>query len=77
MLADRIGRKPTVLLSYGGLAFSFFTSPLMLGPWKYTIRAHPYILLGGSVTTLIGGGVPVFLNTLYAIATDVSTEENK
>lgn len=77
MLADRIGRRPTVLFSYGGLAFSFSLSPLMLGPGKYAMRENPYMLLTGSVFTLFGGGIPVLFSTLYAVASDVSTEENK
>lgn len=77
MLADRIGRRPTALLSYGGLALSFSLSPLMLGPWKYSIRQNPYILLTGSIFTLVGGGIPVLMATLYAIASDVSTEKDK
>lgn len=41
------------------------------------IRENPYILMFGSVFTLIGGGVPVLLTTFYAIAADISTENDK
>lgn len=77
LLADRIGRKPTLMLSYGGMAFSFCLSPLMLGSWKYAMRENPYMMLGGSVMTLVGGGIPVLMATLYAMAADVSSEETK
>lgn len=77
MLADRIGRRPTALLSYGGVALSFSLSPLMLGPWKYSIRQNPYVLLTGSVFTLLGGGIPVLMATLYAIVSDVTTEKDR
>jgi hypothetical protein len=50
---------------------------MMLGPWKYTMREHPYMMLYGSFMTLIGGGIPVLMSTLYAMAADVSTEETK
>lgn len=77
MLSDRIGRKPTALLAYSGLAVSFLISPLMLGAGKRALRANPYLLLTGSLFGLVGGGVPVFLATLYSIAADVSAEEDK
>lgn len=66
-----------VLLSYGGMATSFCLMPLMLGPLKYTMRENPNFMLGGSVLTLVGGGVPVLMSTLYAMAADVSSEETK
>lgn len=77
MMADRMGRKPTVLLSFGGLAASFYLTPFMLGPSKDSIREHPYILLIGTMFTLIGGGIPVLITTLFAMISDVSTEKNK
>ncbi len=77
MLSDRIGRKPTLLISYTGVLISFAFAPLLLGPWKNIIRANPYLLLCGNVWLLIGGGVPVLLATLYSIAADVSTEQEK
>jgi MFS family permease len=77
MLSDRIGRKPTALISYGGVALSFSFAPLLLGPWKQMIRSNPYILLVGNVWLLFGGGVPVLIATLYSIAADVSTEQEK
>lgn len=77
MLADRIGRKPTAILSYSSLAFSFATSPLMLGEFKYILRANPNIILYGSIFQIIGGGIPVLMTTLYATVADVSSEKDK
>ncbi|OAA75716.1 Major facilitator superfamily transporter [Akanthomyces lecanii RCEF 1005] len=77
-MSDRFGRKPTALLAYSGVFVSFLFTPLMLGPpMKQHIRNNPYLLLGGSLFQLFGGGVPVLLHTLYAMAADVSSEENK
>jgi MFS family permease len=77
MLADRIGRKPTALFAYVGLAISFSFTPLLFNLLQDTLRRNPYILMTGSLWVLLGGGVPVLLNTLYAIAADVSTEQQK
>ena len=77
MLADRIGRKPTALFAYSGLATSFCFGPLMLGLMRDEIRRNPYLLLMGNIFTFFGGGVPVLLATLYAMAADVSTEKEK
>lgn len=77
MLADRIGRKPTVFISYLGVSVSFYFSPVMLGFFNHFFRRHPYALMCGYVFQLIGGGIPVLLATLYAIASDVSSEQNK
>lgn len=59
------------------MAFSFCLSPLLLGPGKYTLRENPYMMLGGSLLTFFGGGIPVLMSTLYAMAADVSTENTK
>ena len=77
MLADKIGRKPTVLLSYGGMAVSFMFAPFMLGTHRDYFRRNPYVLMVGSIFSLVGGGVPVLLSTLYAIVADVSDEKEK
>ncbi|TWU72145.1 hypothetical protein ED733_003321 [Metarhizium rileyi] len=77
MLADRIGRKPTAVFAYVGLAISFGFTPLMFGLFPDTLRRNPYILMTGSLWALLGGGVPVLMNTLYAIAADVSTGHQK
>ncbi|KPM44028.1 hypothetical protein AK830_g2495 [Neonectria ditissima] len=77
LMADKIGRKPTVIFAYVGVAVSFCFGPIILKGLQQPIRDHPYLLLTGVVFQLFGGGVPVLLNTLYAIAADVSSEEDK
>lgn len=76
-MSDRFGRKPTALLAYGGVIISFLFTPLMFGPLKQQVRNNPYLMLWGSLFQVMGGGIPVLLQTLYAIAADVSTDEEK
>ena len=77
ILADRIGRKPTAFMAYGSVAVSFGFAPFMLNVMKKAVRENPYLLMTGSLFLLFGGGVPVLLNTLYAMAADVSSEKEK
>ncbi|KAK0737885.1 major facilitator superfamily domain-containing protein [Schizothecium vesticola] len=71
VLADKIGRKPTFVLSYIGIILAFGWSPFMLAVVKTT---NLYLVMLGSLFFLIGGGIPVAMNSLQAIAADVSTE---
>lgn len=77
ILSDTIGRKPIILMAYGAQAVSFCLTPFALGELRMIVRENPYILLWGTLFTLIGGGVPVLMSTFYAIAADVSTEKDK
>lgn len=77
LLSDRVGRKPVLMLSYGGLAVGFCSTPWGLSYLSYFIRENPYFLMLGSLLNIIGGGMAVFMATMYAIATDVSSEEDK
>ncbi|KAM0434144.1 hypothetical protein ACHAPT_004089 [Fusarium lateritium] len=77
MMSDKIGRKPTLLFSYSGVAVSFLFGPSALKSSQDALRENPYILLVGCVFQIFGGGIPVMLNTLYAVAADVSTEQDK
>jgi len=72
--AHRLGRKPVLIFSYGGVCFSFATTPLY---FHYFRNINPYFILIGSVGQAFGGGIPVALSTLYAIATDVTSEEER
>ncbi|EGX94798.1 Major facilitator superfamily transporter [Cordyceps militaris CM01] len=77
-MSDRFGRKPTALLAYLGLFASFFFTPVLLGPpLRQRVRDNPYLLLWGNLFQAAGGGIPVLLQTLYAVVADVSTEEEK
>ena len=77
IIADRLGRKPTLMLSYFGLALSFSWTPVMLAFFQNQVRQNPYILILGIPLLLIGGGTQPFLSTMYAMASDVSTEHNR
>lgn len=77
MLADKIGRKPTILISSIGMALGPISGPLMLGLFQTTVRKNPYILMTSSLLLLIGGGAQVVLAMLYAMAADVSSEKEK
>ncbi|KAK4447310.1 general substrate transporter [Podospora aff. communis PSN243] len=74
VLADRIGRKPTFILAYIGILLAFGWSPLMLGIVQTT---NLYLVMLGSLFFLIGGGIPVAMNSLTAMAADVSSEAEK
>lgn len=77
MLADKIGRKPTILLASVGMALGPISGPFMLGFFQSTVRKNPYILMISSLALLIGGGIQVVLAMLYAMAADVSSEKEK
>jgi len=74
LTAIRIGRKPTFILAYIGILFAFGWAPLMLGVVKTT---NLYLAMLGSLFFLIGGGIPVAMNSLTAMAADVSSEAEK
>lgn len=64
-------------MAYLGLAISFAFTPIMLGYFKATVRRNPYILMFGCVLQLFGGGITVLFATLYAVAADVSSDQDK
>lgn len=76
-MADKIGRKPTLVLAYGGVTIAFGIGPVLLRAGQRQVRQNPYLLMMGSAFQLIGGGIQVLLATLYAIAADVSSEKDK
>lgn len=76
-LADRIGRKPTVIIAYSGIAVSFLFAPLLMGTFARAVRRHPYLLMSGQLFQFLGGSVVVLFATLYAIAADVSDDKTK
>ncbi|KAM0452348.1 hypothetical protein ACHAO4_005559 [Trichoderma viride] len=77
MLADKIGRKPTILLASIGMALGPLSGPFLLGVFQSAVRKNPYILMTSSLFLLIGGGTQVVLAMLYAMAADVSSEKEK
>ncbi|KAK0712462.1 major facilitator superfamily domain-containing protein [Lasiosphaeria miniovina] len=74
ILADRIGRKPTFLLAYCGIMLAFSWAPLVLA-LRWTVDL--YVVIVGSLFFVIGGGVPIALNSLNSMAADVGTEGEK
>ncbi|KAF4962800.1 hypothetical protein FSARC_9138 [Fusarium sarcochroum] len=77
MMSDKIGRKPTILFAWGGIAVTFLFAPFSIKAFQGSLREHPYLLVTGGFFQIFGGGVPVMLSTLYSIAADVSSEEDK
>lgn len=77
MMSDKIGRKPTVLFSWAGIAVCFLFAPFSIKAFQGELREKPYLLIMGGFFQIFGGGVPVMLSTLYSIAADVSSEEDK
>ncbi|KAK0705833.1 major facilitator superfamily domain-containing protein [Apiosordaria backusii] len=71
VLADRIGRKPTFALAYVGIVIGFGWGPSLL---FFGVTPNMYLVVMGCLFFLIGGGVPVAMNSLNAMASDVSTE---
>jgi MFS family permease len=77
MLADKVGRKPTILLAYAGMGLAAVSGPLMLRVAQHALRKNPYLLMVTSLLLVVGGGTPVVLSMLYAMAADVSSEKDK
>ncbi|KAF5524262.1 MFS efflux pump atnC [Colletotrichum aenigma] len=74
ILSDRIGRKAVLLLAYFGTVLTFSWAPLML---SFFPEANIYFLFVGMVFGVIGGGIVVMFNNVYAIAADISTEKDR
>ncbi|KAF6803475.1 major facilitator superfamily transporter [Colletotrichum sojae] len=74
VLSDRIGRKPVLLLAYLGTVLSFSWAPLLLSLFP---AADIRLLFAGMLFTLVGGGIVVMFNNVYAMAADVSTEHDR
>ncbi|KAK1599324.1 major facilitator superfamily transporter [Colletotrichum navitas] len=74
VLSDRIGRKAGMLLAYIGTLGALIWGPLFLGLFP---EASIYLILLGILFFLMGGGVVVFFNNLYAMAADVSTAKDR
>ncbi|KAK4166959.1 general substrate transporter [Cladorrhinum sp. PSN259] len=74
VLADRIGRKPTFILSYVGIILAFGWTPSLLALGKIQ---NLYLATLGSLFFLIGGGIPVAMNSLNAMSSDLGTEGDK
>ncbi|KAI1056734.1 hypothetical protein LB507_001838 [Fusarium sp. FIESC RH6] len=76
-MSDKIGRKPTLMFSWIGIAVCYLFAPFSIKAFQGSLRDRPYVLVLGGFFQIFGGGIPVLMSTLYSIAADVSTEENK
>ncbi|KAH7192191.1 major facilitator superfamily domain-containing protein [Fusarium flagelliforme] len=76
-MSDKIGRKPTLMFSWVGIAVCYLFAPFSIKAFQGSLRDRPYMLVLGGFFQIFGGGIPVLMSTLYSIAADVSTEENK
>ncbi|CRK18772.1 MFS efflux pump atnC like protein [Verticillium longisporum] len=74
VLADRMGRKPAFFLAYVGILLGFGWGPFVL---SFPHFPSIWVLLLGHVFFLIGGGVPLAINNIYAMAADVSNEADR
>lgn len=61
-------------MAYSGLMFGISTSPIY---FHYYRDLNPYWMLPGCLFQAVGGGVPVAFTMLYAMATDVTDEQNR
>ncbi|KAH6722247.1 major facilitator superfamily domain-containing protein [Leptodontidium sp. 2 PMI_412] len=74
LLADRIGRKPVIILSLIGLLLNACWDITVMWFWKtIPLRA----IWADVIFTFIGGGDAVTLMVFYATISDITTEENR
>ncbi|KAK0116914.1 hypothetical protein ONS96_012760 [Cadophora gregata f. sp. sojae] len=74
LLADRIGRKPVIILSLVGLLLNACWDIMVMWFWKtLPLRA----IWADVIFTFIGGGDSVSLMVFYATISDITTEENR
>ncbi|KAH7356776.1 major facilitator superfamily domain-containing protein [Rhexocercosporidium sp. MPI-PUGE-AT-0058] len=74
LLADRIGRKPVIILSLIGLLLNACWDIIVMWFWKtIPLRA----IWADVIFTFIGGGDAVTLMVFYATVSDITTEENR
>ncbi|PHH83313.1 hypothetical protein CDD82_2283 [Ophiocordyceps australis] len=76
-LSDAIGRKPAAICAYISTTLSHMYTPFILATFQTSVPSHPYLLLPGSLFTLLGGGIEVFFATINAMAADVSSDSQK
>ncbi|KAK0609971.1 major facilitator superfamily domain-containing protein [Bombardia bombarda] len=74
VLADRIGRKTSFLFSFFGILLGLGWGPLVL-----LVSGSPnmYLVITGCLFFIVGGGVPVAMNALNAMAADVNQDGDK
>jgi MFS family permease len=74
LLADRIGRKPTIYLSIPGFALNILITAVVL--WFSNIFPLRFIWLG-SLAWLFGGGLVVASAIIWTMMADVTTESER
>ncbi|CAK1358558.1 unnamed protein product [Cercospora beticola] len=74
IVADRIGRKPVVVLALTG-------GSLVLVWWMIVLALHPALPLWagwlGAMGLFIGGGTPIMNAAFFGITTDTTTEDER
>ncbi|KAJ5206688.1 Major facilitator superfamily domain general substrate transporter [Penicillium cf. griseofulvum] len=74
VLADRVGRKPIIVLSMIGTSLSLAWELAVIGlPRIISVR----FILAGPLFTVIGGGNTVLLANLYSIASDLVIQSDR
>ncbi|KAL1892558.1 hypothetical protein Cpir12675_004486 [Ceratocystis pirilliformis] len=74
ILADRVGRKPALLLSWCGMIPGF---AYIMGFIYLARDRNLYFVLVGSLFQVFGGGLSVAFSTIYAVASDVTANQNR
>jgi MFS family permease len=74
LLADRIGRKPTILLAIPGFVLNIVVQGIVLW-FSETIPLRAIWL--SSLTWLFGGGLVVAAAVIWTMMTDVTTEAQR
>ncbi|KKF93837.1 multidrug efflux system translocase MdfA [Ceratocystis platani] len=73
ILADRVGRKPALLSSWCGMILGF---AYIMGFIYLARDRNLYFVLTGSLFQVFGGGLSVAFSTIYAVASDVTANQN-
>ncbi|KAL5612924.1 hypothetical protein BROUX41_003999 [Berkeleyomyces rouxiae] len=74
VLADRVGRKPALLSSWCGMTVGF---AYMMAFLHFARDKNLYFILTGSLFQVFGGGLSVAFSAIYAVASDITTDQDR